>query len=211
MPFELCNAPTTFQRCMLSIFTNFIGKCIEVFMVDFTVYGNDFYSCLNNLELILKRCIDTNLMLNFEKCHFMASYGIVLGHLVSSKGIEVDKAKINVIQNLSYPTCLKDVRSFFVSAGFYRRFIKDFSKIVLPLTNLLKKDVPFVIDDKCMHVFDTLKDKLTSSPILQTLNWNSPFEIICDANDYVLGVVLGQRVDNKLHAIYFTSRTLNSA
>ncbi|KAL4016651.1 hypothetical protein IC575_024305 [Cucumis melo] len=196
---------------MLSIFTDFIGKCIEVFMDDFTVYGNDFDSCLNSLELILKRCINTNLVLNFEKFHSMASHGIVLGHLVSSKEIGLDKAKISVIQNLSYLTCLKDVKSFLDSAGFYRRFIKDFSKIALLLTNLLQKDVPFVIDNKCVHAFNTLKDKLTSSPIFQTPSWNLPFEIMCDANDYALGAVLRQRIYNKLHARYFASQTLNFA
>ena len=116
-----------------------------MFMDDFTVYENDFDSCLNSLELILKRCIDTNLVLKFKKCHFMGSHGIVLGHLVSSRGIEVDKAKIYFVQNLPYPTCLKDVRSFLGSVGFYRRFIKDFSKIAFPLTILLQKYVPFII------------------------------------------------------------------
>ncbi|KAL0561648.1 hypothetical protein IC582_002088 [Cucumis melo] len=158
-----------FQRCTLSIFIDFIGKC-RIFRDDFTVYGNDFDSCLNSLEKILKRCVDTNLVLDFEKCHFMTSHGTVLGHLVSSKGIGVDKTKIYVLQNLSYPTCLKDVRSFLGSIGFYRRFIKDLSKIALVLTSLLQKNVPFIIDDKCIHAFDTLKDKLTSSLILQTPN-----------------------------------------
>ncbi|KAL0549683.1 hypothetical protein IC582_014170 [Cucumis melo] len=96
MPFGLCNAPGTFQRCMMSIFFDFIEKCIEVFMDDFTVYGDSFDACLASLELILNRCIETNLVLNYEKYHFMVSYGIVLGHLVSSRGIEVDKAKIDV-------------------------------------------------------------------------------------------------------------------
>ncbi|KAL4026348.1 hypothetical protein IC575_014777 [Cucumis melo] len=172
MPFGLCNAPGTFQRCMMSIFSDFIEKCIEVFMDDFTVYGDSFDACLASLELILNRCIETNLVLNYEKYHFMVSHGIVLGHLVSSRGIEVDKAKIDVIQKLSYPTCLKDVRSFLRSAEFYRRFIKDFSKISLPLTNLLQKDVPFLIDENCKKAFDDLKQRLVSTPILQSPNWN---------------------------------------
>ncbi|KAL0548815.1 hypothetical protein IC582_013289 [Cucumis melo] len=120
MPFGLFNAPGTFQRCMMSIFFDFIEKCIEVFMDDFTVYGNSFDACLASLELILNRYIETNLVLNYEKCHFMVSHGIVLGHLVSSKEIEVDKEKIDIMQKFSYPTCLKDVRSFLSSAGFYR-------------------------------------------------------------------------------------------
>ena len=96
MPFGLCNAPATFQRYMISIFFDYIGRIIEVFMDDFTVYGNSFDACLENLTLVLDRCIETNLVLNYEKCHFMVQKGIVLGHVVSSRGIEVDKAKIEI-------------------------------------------------------------------------------------------------------------------
>ena len=107
MPFGLCNAPATFQRCMVSIFSDYIEHIIEVFMDDFTVYGNSFDNCLHNLTLVLQRCIETNLVLNFEKCHFMVKQGIVLGHVVSSRGIEVDKAKVDTIQSLPYPTSVQ--------------------------------------------------------------------------------------------------------
>lgn len=137
MPFGLCNAPGTFQRCMLSIFSEFIEKCIEVFMDDFTVYGDSFDSCLDNLTKILKRCMETNLVLNYEKCHFMVTEGIVLGHVISSRGIEVDKEKVDLILSLPYPTNVREVRAFLGHAGFYHRFIKDFSKIALPLSKLL--------------------------------------------------------------------------
>ncbi|RDX61845.1 Retrovirus-related Pol polyprotein, partial [Mucuna pruriens] len=106
---------------------------MEVFMDDFTVYANSFEACLGNLSKVLKRCIDTNLVLNFEKCHFMVTKGIVLGHLVSNKGIEVDKSKINIISSLPNPTSMRELRSFLGHAGFYRRFIKNFSKLALPL------------------------------------------------------------------------------
>ena len=96
---------------------------------------------MGNLKKILKRCIEKKLVLNFEKCHFMVNQGIILGHIVSKKGIEVDKAKIDVIQTLPYPTCVREVRSFLGHAGFYRRFIKDFSKITRPMCLLLQKDV----------------------------------------------------------------------
>ena len=118
-------------------------------MDDFTVYGSSFDSCLASLSRVLHRCIETNLVLNFEKCHFMVEQGIVLGHVVSNKGIEVDPAKIDVITYLSYPTCVREVRSFLGHAGFYRRFIAYFSKIALPLSHLLQKDVEFNFDDKC--------------------------------------------------------------
>ncbi|RDX69640.1 Retrovirus-related Pol polyprotein from transposon 17.6, partial [Mucuna pruriens] len=97
MPFGLCNAPSTFQRCMTNIFSDLLQDCMEVFMDDFRVYANSFDACLENLSEVLRRYIDTNLVLNFEKCHFMVTEGIVLGHLVSNRGIEVDKSKIDII------------------------------------------------------------------------------------------------------------------
>ncbi|KAI3515815.1 hypothetical protein L1887_14720 [Cichorium endivia] len=161
MPFGLCNAPATFQRCMVSIFSEYVESIIEVFMDDFTVYGNSFHECLANLTKILKRCIKTNLVLNFEKCHFMVSQGLILGHIVSKKGIEVDKSKIDVIQSLPYPTSVREVRSFLGHAGFYRRFIKDFSKITRPMCLLLQKDVEFEFNQACQEAFDKLKELLT--------------------------------------------------
>ncbi|RTK65733.1 hypothetical protein DRJ84_14965, partial [Enterococcus faecalis] len=106
-------------------------------------------SCLNHLALVLKRCQETNLVLNWEKCHFMVTEGIVLGHKISNKGIEVDQAKVEVIEKLPPPTNVKAIRSFLGHAGFYRRFIKDFSKIAKPLSNLLAADTPFIFDKEC--------------------------------------------------------------
>jgi hypothetical protein len=103
MPFGLCNAPATFQRCMMSIFSDYVERIIEVFMDDFMIYGDSFDKCLENLSLILKRCIEINLVLNYEKCYFMVEQGIILGHVVSSRGLEVDQAKIDVISSLLYP------------------------------------------------------------------------------------------------------------
>ncbi|RDX70327.1 Retrovirus-related Pol polyprotein from transposon 17.6, partial [Mucuna pruriens] len=137
MPFGLCNVPSTFQRFMTSIFSDLLQECMEVFMDDFMVYADSFYACLENLSKVLTRCIDTNLVLNFEKCHFMVTEGIVLGHLVSNRGIEVDKAKVDIITSLSNPTSMREVHSFLGHAVFYTRFIKNFNKIALPLSKLL--------------------------------------------------------------------------
>jgi len=117
MPFGLCNAPATFQRCMMGIFSDFIENIMEVFMDDFSVYGSDFDRCLANLDKVMQRCIDVNLVLNWEKCQFMVNEGIVLGHLISDKGIHVDKAKVQVIQQLPPPVNVKGVRSFLGHAG----------------------------------------------------------------------------------------------
>ena len=103
MPFGLCNAPSTFQRCMNAIFSDLIETCIEIFMDDFSVFGSSFDSCLENLTLVLKRCQDTQLVLNWEKCHFMVKDGIVLGHKISERGMEVDRAKIEVIGKTPSP------------------------------------------------------------------------------------------------------------
>ena len=143
MPFGLCNAPAMFQRCMIAIFSDLIEKGLEIFMDDFSVHGKTFETCLKNLEKVLTRCTETNLVLIWEKCHFMVTEGIVLGHKISQAGIEVDRAKISVIADLPPPNSVKAVRSFLGHAGFYRRFIKDFSKISQPLCHLLCKDVEF--------------------------------------------------------------------
>ena len=127
----------------MAIFSDFIANIMEVFMDHFLVYGKSFDECLENLDKVLKRCQDTHLVLNLEKCHFMVREGIVLEHRVSERGIEVDRAEIEVIEQLPPLINVKGVRSFLGHASFYRRFIKDFSRIARPLTSLLAKDAPF--------------------------------------------------------------------
>nr|GEW19623.1 reverse transcriptase domain-containing protein [Tanacetum cinerariifolium] len=162
MPFGLCNAPGTFQRCMMAIFHDMIEKTMEVFMDDF-----------------------------LEKSHFMVKDGIVLGHKISKEGIEVDKAKVDVIAKLPHPTTVKGIHSFLGHAEFYRRFIKDFSNIARTMTRLLKKDTPFLFSKECVEAFQTLKRKLTEALILIAPDWDMPFELICDASDFAIGAVLG--------------------
>ncbi|GJU58316.1 reverse transcriptase domain-containing protein [Tanacetum coccineum] len=211
MPFGLCNAPATFQRCMLAIFHDMIEESVEVFMDDFSVFGNYFDTCLNNLDKMLQRCKDSYLVLNWEKCHFTVKEGTVLGHKVSSAGLKVDKAKINIISKLPPPTNIKGIRSFLRHVGFYRRFIKDFSKIARPLTKLLEKDTPFEFNDECQKAFESLNEKLTCAPVIISPNWNLPFKLMCEASDFTVGVVLGQKDGKNFHPIYFASKTLNSA
>ena len=211
MPFGLCNAPATFQRCMMSIFSDMVEKSIEVFMDDFSVFGDSFTICLKNLSMVLQRCREFNLVLNWEKCHFMVQEGIVLGHVVSSRGIEVDKAKVEIIGKLPPPTNVKGVRSFLGHAGFYRRFIKGFSLIAKPLCDLLCKDTPFHFDAECLKAFEQIKAKLVEAPIMTSPDWSLPFELMCDASDYAMGAVLGQKRDKVIHPIYYASRMLNDA
>ena len=211
MPFGLCNAPGTFQRCMMAIFSDMVERTIEIFMDDFSVMGNSFDNCLENLRTVLARCEETNLVLNWEKCHFMVQEGIVLGHRISARGIEVDRAKIEAIEKLPPPSSVKGIRSFLGHAGFYRRFIKDFSQIAKPLSNLLVQGIPFEFDSQCLHAFSVLKDKLISAPIVVAPDWSFPFELMCDASDFAIRAVLGQKREKFFQVIYYASRTLNDA
>nr|GEW49247.1 reverse transcriptase domain-containing protein [Tanacetum cinerariifolium] len=211
MPFGLCNAPRTFQRCMLAIFHYMVEKTMEVFMEDFSVFGNSFENCLSRLDKMLQRCEDTNLCLNWEKSYFMVKEGIVLGHKISKNKIEVDRAKVDVIAKLPHPITVKCIRSFLGHAGFYRRFIQDFFKISRPMTHLLEKNTPFIFSEDCIKAFQTLKKKLTEAPILIAPNWDLPFELMCDASDFSIGAVLGQRHEKHFKPIHFASKTITDA
>ena len=180
-------------------------------MDNFFVLGDSFDNCLENLRLVLIRCEETNLVLNWEKCHFMVQEGIVLGHRISARGIEVDKAKIEAIEKLSPPSLVKGIRSFLGYAGFYRRFIKHFSRIAKLLSNLLVQGTPFEFDEQCVRAFSVLKNKLVSNPIVVAQNWDLPFELICDESDYAIGAMLGQKRERIFQVIYYASRTLNDA
>ena len=151
---------------MMAIFFNMVERSIEIFMDDFSVFRPSFETCLAHLEAVLKRCKETSLVLNWEKCHLMVTEGIVLRHKVSKDGIEVDKAKVAVIENLPYPNSVKGVRSFFGHPRFYRHFIKDFSKITKPLCSLLIKDAKFEFTNDCILAFNRLKKELTSDQSL---------------------------------------------
>ncbi|GJT46697.1 reverse transcriptase domain-containing protein [Tanacetum coccineum] len=180
MPYGLCNALGTFQRCMMAIFHDMIEKTMEVFMDDFSVFGDCFAYCLFNLDKMLKRCEDTNLVLNWEKCHFMCKEGIVLGHKISKSGIEVDRARVDVIAKLPHRTIVKGVRSFL--------------------------DAPFVFSRDCIDAFETLKKKLTKATILVVPDWNLPFKLMCDASDFAIGAVLGQMYTDHSALKYLLSK-----
>ncbi|CAM8902579.1 unnamed protein product [Rhodiola kirilowii] len=148
--------------------------------------------------------------MSFGLCNAPGTFQRVVTSIFSDM-IEVDRAKIDLIVTLPYPSTVRDIKSFLGHAGFYRRFIKDFSKKALPLSNLLQKDIPFEFTDQYRAAFDELKQALTSTPIIRAPDWSQPFEIICDASDYAVGAVLGQKVDKKPVVIYYASRTLDVA
>ena len=211
MTFGLCNAPTTFQRCIMSMFSDLAEEVMEIFMDDFTIYGSSFEHCLQNLGTVLHKCQDKNLALNWEKCHFMVTEGILLGHRISAAGLEVDQAKVSIIKALLPPTTVKGIRSFLGHAGFYRIFIRDFSKIARPLCRLLEKDAKFNFDESCQYSFEKIKSILVEALIMAKPDWNKEFKIMCDASDYAMGAILGQKVDKVFRAIYYANKTFNEA
>ena len=156
----------------MSMFSDLVEEVMEIFMDDFTVYGSIFEQCLNNLETVLQRCKDKQLALNWEKCHFMVTEGIVLGHKISATGLEVDQSKISIIKTLAPPNTVNGIRSFLGHARFYRRFIKDFSKIARLLCRLLEKDTKFNFDDSCNASFEEIKIRLVQAPIMATPDWD---------------------------------------
>ena len=144
-------------------------------MDDISLYGGSFEECLINLETVLYWCIEKNLVLNWEKCHFMVNQGIVLGHIISNRGIEVDKGKIELISKLPSPINVKTMRQFLGHAGFYKRFIKDFWKIAKPLYKLLEKEAKFAWDEDCQRSSEELKTYLTTAPAVRAPNWQFTF------------------------------------
>ena len=141
---------------------------MEIFMDDFLIYVSSFEDCLKNLEIVLQRCQDKNIALDWEKCHFMVTEGIILGHKIPIVELEVDQANIVVIKTLMSPTTVKGMRSFLGHAGFYRRLIKDFSKFFRPLCKMLEKDTKFNFDESCKFAFEEIKSRLVSTPIMLT-------------------------------------------
>ena len=211
IPFGVCNTPATFQWFMTAIFFDFLGDSLEVFMDDFSIFANDFDNFLAHLTKILEVCVIKRLVLSCEKSHFMVREGVVLGHTVSSKGLQVDKAKIEISQNLPLSGTVWDLRSFLGHVGFYQKFIENFVKVSKLLATLICKDKDFIIDKEEKHAFAMLKQALIDAPILQSPNWDLPFKIMCDASDYVVGAVLGQHLDKKPMVICYASKTLVKA
>nr|GEV52422.1 DNA-directed DNA polymerase [Tanacetum cinerariifolium] len=179
------------------------------------VTGNEFYCFLDGFLGYFQIPIDPQ---DQEKTTFTCPYrrmpfGLcnAPGHKISKSGIEVDRAKVDVIAKLPHPTTVKGVMSFLGHAGFYRRFIQDFLKIARPMTYLLKKETPFVFFKECIDAFNTLKKKLTEAPILVVPDWNLPFELMCDTRDYAIGAVLGQHNSKHFQPIHYASKTMTEA
>nr|GFC17885.1 DNA-directed DNA polymerase [Tanacetum cinerariifolium] len=174
--------------------------------------GNKFYCFLNGFSGYFQTPIDPR---DQEKTTFTCPYGTFAYRrmpfgLCNASGT-FQRAKVDVIAKLPHPTTVKGIRSFFGHVGFYRRFIQDFSKISRPMTHILEKNTPFIFSEDCIKAFQTLKKKLTEAPILIAPNWDLPFELMCDASDFAICAVLGQRHEKHFKPIHYASKTMNDA
>lgn len=206
MPFGLKNAPATFQRLMNTILGDLIGKDCLVYMDDIIVFGTSLQEHLNSMERVFKRLADANLKIELDKSDFMRRETIFLGHVITPEGIKPNPDKVKAILNYPVPKTEKEIKQFLGLAGFYRKFIKNFSKVTKPLTHCLKKGNKINSTDKdYINAIDTIKLLITSEPILAYPNYEKLFVLTTDASNTALGAVLSQ----KDHPICFASRTLN--
>ena len=192
MPFGLTNAPSTFMRLMNHVLRAFIGKFVVVYFDDILVYSKSLDEHIMHVRSVLSVLRAQNLYAKLAKCTFCVLKVIFLGYVVSEHGIEVDSEKVKAIESWPTPKNVGDVRSFHGLASFYRRFIRDFSTIAAPLTEVIKKSVGFKWGDEQERAFALLKSKLISAPVLVLPNFDRTFEVECDASGIGIGAVLMQ-------------------
>jgi hypothetical protein len=212
MPFGLMNAPATFQRLMDNVFYDVTWKFVLVYMDDIIIYSKTLEDHRKHLEQVLQLLINAGLKLNPDKCDFFRKQILFLGHMVSGEGIKPNPMLVEKIKNCTPPTTKRKVRSFLGLASYYRRFIRDFSKIAKPLYTLTKQDVTFCWTEECQRAFEYLRTCLTTKPVVIYPDFNKPFILHTDASNYAIGAVLAQTDENnKEHVIAYASRILNQA
>ena len=192
MPFGMTNAPAVFMDYMNKIFRPFLDNFVVVFIDDILIYCRTQEEHAEHLRLVLGVLREKQLYGKLSKCEFWMDEVQCLGHVISTQGIAVDPVNVEAVVKWESPKSATKIRSFVGLAGYYRRFIEGFSKIVAPLTLLTRNDQPFAWTDKCEESFQELKRRLTSAPILVILDVGKPFEVYCDASHLGLGYVLMQ-------------------
>ena len=192
MPFGLTNAPSIFMRLMNHVLCAFIGKFVVIYFDDILIYSKSLDDHLIHLKDLLEVLREEKLFANLKKCPFCTDKLVFLGFVVSAQGIQVDDEKIYAIKEWPNPTSVSQVRSFHGLASFYRRFVKDFSSIAAPITEVIKKNVGFKWGEEQEKAFQLLKGKLTNAPLLALPNFAKTFEIECDASGVGIGAVLMQ-------------------
>jgi hypothetical protein len=208
LPQGLSTSPAGFQRACNFAFNKQIGRFLYCYIDDLVIFSKNFDEHLVHLEEILSQIELTGFKIGLEKCQFAASSVKYLGHIIDGDGIHVDSDKIKAIAEMKPPSDVKGIRSFLGACGYYRKFIKSYSTIAAPLTELTKKSVPFKWTDKCQHAFDELKNRLTSAPILVYPDYNKPFILHCDASNTAVGGVLNQLHENGEKPVGYFSRKL---
>lgn len=212
LPFGLVNSAAAFQRIMTNILAGLVGKGCFVYIDDIIIYGRTQEEHNENLSKVLNRLLSYKMKIQPSKCHFYKKEISYLGFVISDEGVKMDPEKIKAIMSLNPPRNAKQLKSFLGMAGFYRRFVKDFSKMAHALHNLLKKDTKFIWDDSCQEAFDNLKEMIASDIMLQYPDFSKEFQLTTDASNYGIGAVLSQKDSEGLdRPISFISKALNSA
>jgi hypothetical protein len=192
MPFGLTNAPSTFMRLVNHVLRAFMGRFVVVYFDDILIYSKNLDDHVVHVKSVLDVLRKERLFANLKKCTFYTDKLVFLGFVVSVQGIQVDEEKVRAIQDWPSPTSIGNVRSFHRLGSFYRRFVKDFSSLAAPLTEVIKKNVGFRWGEEQEKAFQLIKEKLTNAPLLSLPNFSKMFEIKCDASGVGIGAVLMQ-------------------
>ncbi|WVZ80586.1 hypothetical protein U9M48_028048 [Paspalum notatum var. saurae] len=192
MSFGLTNAPAFFMYMMNSVFMNELDKFVVVFIDDILIYSKNKEEHREHLRIVLTRLREHKLYAKFSKCAFWLKEVSFLGHILSEKGVAVDPGKVESVLNWKQPESVIEIRSFLGLAGYYRRFIKDFSKTAKPMTSLTKKNAKYTWSPNREEAFQSLKRSLTTAPVLAQPDVTKPFDVYCDASGNGLGCVLMQ-------------------
>ena len=212
MLFGLTNAPAAFQRFMNDIFSDLLDVCVMIYLDDILIYSNNMSEHHWHVKEVLKRLRKAGLYAKAEKCKFHSKLVEYLGYILSPSGLTMSDDKIKIIQDWLEPKKVKDIQSFLGFANFYCWFIFNYSDIVILLTCLTQKDIPWKFDSSYQDAFNSLKKAFTSAPILT--HWISDAQLIVetDASDYALAAILSVvNKDNKVHLVAFHSRTFTVA
>ena len=211
MPFGLTNALATFQRFMNDLFSDLLDVCVVVYLDDILIYSDDITQHWKHVKEVLKRLRKARLYVKAEKCEFHSDSVEYLGYVLSPSGLTMSDAKVKTIQEWPEPKKVKDIQSFLGFANFYRRFIFNYSDIVILLTHLTRKDTPWNFDENCRKAFNTLKQAFTSAPILMHWVLDAQLVVETDASDYALAAILSiVTKDNEVHPVAFHSRTFSA-
>ncbi len=211
MPFGLTNAPASFQNLMNATLREYLDIFVIVYLDDILIFSDNLETHISHVNLVLERLTKRGLFVNSMKSIFHQTSVSFLGYVISSTGFSMDPDKVAAVTNWPLPASVKDVQSFLGFANFYRKFIPDYAKIAQPLTNLLRKNVPFYINESISDSFSRLKKSFTSAPILRHFDRACQTILETDASDYALGAVLSQVFQDGTHPIAYYSRKLSPA